>query len=128
MIKSKQEFIGRVHLILSVLIVIPAALIYGFKPELIIDVNLTTIDEHSVFKAIMGIYLAFALLWFMGVTNTKYFKTALRSNMLFMMGLGLGRLLSMLIDGIPSTIYVLGTIGELVLGVYGIWVLSRKLV
>ena len=42
-----------------------------------------------------------------------------------MLGLGIGRVLSMLIDGQPSFAYQLGTIGELVLAFYGLYVLTK---
>lgn len=126
MIKSGQSFINKVHLIISVFVVIPAAFIYAFKPELIINVNLTTIDEHNMFKAIMGVYLAFSFLWVLGIINSRFLKTALISNVLFMLGLGVGRLLSMMIDGTPSIVYVLGACGELFLAFYGIWVLNFR--
>ena len=40
-----------------------------------------------------------------------------------MIGLGFGRIISITVDGIPTSGYVYGTIGELVLGFYGLYVL-----
>jgi hypothetical protein len=67
----------------------------------------------------MGLYLAFASLWILGIFKNDYWKTATITNILFMLGLGFGRIISIIFDGIPSTIFILGTIGELVLGFYG---------
>ena len=89
---------------------------YGFNPTLFLQVNTNTIDEANILKAIFGLYLAFALLWILGILNQNYWKTATICNMLFMFGLGFGRIISMFFDGIPSTIFVLGTVGELILG------------
>ena len=124
MIKSKTDFIIKIHLIISVMIVIPAAILYAFNPQLIFDISTATNDEHSVFKAISGVYLGFSLLWILGVFNSSYLKTALISNVIFMLGLGFGRCFSIVIDGFPSTFFLYGTIGELTLGIYGLWVLK----
>ncbi|MDG1321356.1 MAG: DUF4345 family protein [Polaribacter sp.] len=43
-----------------------------------------------------------------------------------MLGLGVGRLLSISLDGTPTFGLLFGTFGELFLGCYGIWVLKIK--
>jgi hypothetical protein len=107
-----------IHLIISALIVIPIGLIYGFCPDLLFDVHINSIDEFNIFKAIMGLYLLFAIQWLLGIINQNYWKTATISNILFMLGLSFGRFMSIIFDGIPSKLFVFGTIGELVLGLY----------
>lgn len=114
------------HLIISLFIVIPAAFIYGFQPNLVLNVNINTIDEHNILKAIMGLYLAFSLLWIIGIFKTNFWQTASITNMLFMLGLGFGRIISIAIDGIPCFSFMLGTVGELVLGFYAMYVLQKK--
>jgi uncharacterized membrane protein len=114
------------HLFISVLIVIPAALVYGFQPNLLFDVNLDTIDEANILKAIMGLYLAFATLWIVGILNPSLWKVATVSNIIFMLGLGFGRIISMLFDGFPSSVFIIGTIGEMILGFYGCYILQRE--
>lgn len=125
MIKTKDDFINKIHLIISVCIVIPVAFVYGFKPELSFDMLLETTDEHNFYKAIMGLYLGFSALWLFGLFKTTYFKTAIITNLIFMLGLGLGRLLSLITDGVPTSGYVFGTVAELFLGCYGLWVFKR---
>jgi Domain of unknown function (DUF4345) len=114
------------HLIISISIVFPGAFVYGFHPNLVLKVDTYTIDEHNILKAIMGLYLAFSSLWILGIINSNYWKTATISNMLFMLGLGFGRIISIIFDGIPSTIFILGTVGELVLGFYGMYQLKKR--
>jgi len=125
MLQSKQDIINKIHLIISVCIVIPVAFVYGFKPELSFDMFLETIDEHNFYKAIMGLYLGFSVLWILGVFKTTFLKTAIITNIIFMLGLGFGRVLSILLDGLPTSGYVFGTAAELCLGCYGIWVLNN---
>lgn len=116
---------NRIHLIISILIVIPVALIYGFQPDLKFDIHLNTIDEHNFFKAIMGLYLGFSVLWVFGIFKKNYWKIAVITNIIFMLGLGFGRIISILLDGIPTLGYIFGTVAELVLGIYGVWVLNN---
>ena len=126
MLKTKQDFTSKTHLIISVLIVVPVAFLYGFNPSSEFDIHLDTVDELNAFKAIMGLYLGFSVLWILGVFKSKYLKLALVSNMIFMLGLGFGRLLSLAIDGTPTFAYIFGTFGELILGFYGLWVLKTR--
>lgn len=114
-----------IHLLISVLIVIPTGLSYGFKPDLQFELYPKTIDEYNFFKGIMGFYLGFSVLWIFGIVKQNLFKTALITNIIFMLGLGFGRTISMLTDGLPTFGYKFGIIGELLLGFYGIYVLSK---
>jgi hypothetical protein len=106
-------------------IVIAVALVYGFQPNLLFDIQPNSIDEHNVYKAIMGIYLAFASFWCLALIRKHYWKTATLSNMIFMLGLAFGRLVSFVMDGIPSSLLFVGFFGELVLALYGIVQLKK---
>ncbi|WP_439152622.1 DUF4345 domain-containing protein [Winogradskyella sp.] len=123
---TKDYIISRVHLIISEVIVIPAAILYGFNPDAVLDIQLKTIDEENFFKAVMGLYLAFSVLWLLGILNSKFIKSALISNVIFMLGLGSGGLFSMLLDGMPTIAFSLGMFGELALGFYGLWVTLKE--
>jgi hypothetical protein len=114
------------HLIISVIIVFPVAIVYGFFTDLFFNVNADTIDELNIYKAIMGFYVAFVGLWFYGIVYDHYWKIATISNVLFMIGLGLGRIISIIIDGMPSPIFILGTVGELALSIYGCYYLRKQ--
>lgn len=119
-------FISKIHLIISVCIVIPVAFLYGFNPSFQFDIHPNTIDEHNFFKAVMGLYLGFSALWIVGIFKPNCFKIASITNIIFMLGLGFGRLVSLFIDGLPTFGYVFGTFAELFLGFYGLWVLQKK--
>ena len=101
-------------------------MVYGFFPNYFLVVTVNSLDEHSILKAIMGLYLAFASLWIVGIFKNEYWKIATVTNILFMLGLGFGRIVSIVFDGFPSTIFILGTFGELVLGFYG-WYQLKKI-
>lgn len=126
MLKTKQQIISKIHLIISVLIVVPVSFVYGFNPSSEFDIHLNTIDEHNFFKAIMGLYLGFSALWILGVFKADYLKLALITNIIFMLGLGFGRILSWFVDGSPTFGYQFGTFSELFLGFYGLWVMKYR--
>tara|TARA_R110002072_G_scaffold63367_1_gene157713 strand:+ start:406 stop:654 length:249 start_codon:yes stop_codon:yes gene_type:complete len=79
MLKTKQDFINKIHLIISILIVVPVSFAYGFNPSSGFDIYLNTNDEHNFFKAIMGLYLGFSALWILGVFKPQFLKLALIS-------------------------------------------------
>ena len=122
---TTSPFLKNLHLIISVAIVAPVGLIYGVKPNFLFEVSLQSPDEFSIFKAIMGLYLGFSFFWILGIFQKHFWKAATISNMIFMLGLAIGRLLSFFLDGLPSTIFLIGTVGELVLGVYAYYQLAE---
>jgi len=123
---STTSIITKIHLLISVIVVVPAAFIYGFELGDFLNLNPNSIDEQNFYKAISGLYLGFAWLWIIGIFKNSYLSTALLSNCIFMFGLAGGRLISMVLDGTPSDAYVFGTVGEALLGFYGLWVLKSK--
>lgn len=110
------------HLIISSVVVIPIALVYGFCPTktlpYLFDFEVTTIDLSNIFHAIMGLYFAFALFWMVGIKKSEYWQSATISNMLFMGGLAIGRIISFFDDGVPSLLLFFGTIGEMILAAW----------
>jgi hypothetical protein len=123
---SKITIKRNLHLILSILVVVPVACVYGFQPNILFNVTINSIDEATIFKAIMGLYLGFSILWMIGILKPAFWKAATVSNLIFMLGLAFGRIISMFFDGMPSTIFVLGTIGELTLGFYACYQLKQE--
>jgi hypothetical protein len=74
-----------------------------------------------VFRAILGLYLAFSTFWIMGILKPDFWKMATLSNFIFMIGLVAGRMLSMILDGIPSPAFSYGIIGELILAIFALY-------
>lgn len=126
MLKSKEDIRTKIHLLISVFVVIPVSLVYGFFPEVLFEIPVTEINELNSLKALMGVYLGFSYLWLLGVFRPRFLKAALISNVVFMLGLGSGRLLSLFLDGFPSPLFTVGTAGELILGFYGLSVLYNE--
>jgi hypothetical protein len=121
------------HLILSIGVVVPAALIYGFNPgatlPVLFDFQVGTTDLKNVFRAIMCLYLMVALAWCLGIAKPQWWKPATLLNVLFMAGLAIGRSLSLFLDGPPSPAFAYGLIGEWVLAgfaAFQFWKYSPK--
>ena len=121
----RVTILTKVHLIISVIIVLPVAIIYGFDLGDLIELHPKTTDELNFFKAIMSLYVGFAVLWVIGTLNPRYLRAALLSNTVFMLSLALGRVFSILTDGFPSSAYIFGTLGEFILGFYGLWIILK---
>ena len=112
------------HLVTSVLVIFPIAFVYGFIPngflKEIMHVNADTIDLSSVFRAIMGLYIALAVFWYLGIRKPGYWTAATMSNILCLGGLAVGRIGSLLSDGIPSPVFIAGLFAEGLLAIWGI--------
>lgn len=115
------------HLIISSLIVIPTAIIYG-SPSLLpehLDIQVNTNDLSNMLKAIMCLYLGISIVWILGIWKTQYWKSATQLNILFMLTLATGRVLSMVTDGFPTGGYIFAIIAELVIGLFSIYQLKK---
>ena len=73
----------------------------------------------------MGLYLGMAVLCVIGVFKSHQWRTATTSNVFFMIGLALGRTISLVIDGIPSIYFLVGLVLELLLALWGIINLNK---
>lgn len=115
------------HLIVSLLIVIPTAIIYG-SPSILpehLDIQVNTNDLANMLKAIMSLYLGISLIWILGILKTAYWKTATQLNILFMLSLAIGRILSMLKDGLPTGGYIFGVKAELIITLFSLYQLKK---
>ncbi|WP_422092084.1 DUF4345 domain-containing protein [Tenacibaculum ovolyticum] len=115
------------HLLISILIVLPTGMIYG-SPSILpeqLDIQVNTIDLANMLKANMCLYIGISAIWILGVWKTEYWKRATELNILFMLTLATGRGLSMIIDGFPTGGYIFGIIAEFALGIYSIYQLKK---
>lgn len=123
---KKVSIIKNLHLVLSSFIIIPVGLVYGFAANLLFDIHLNSVDEHNVFKAVMGLYIAFGILFILGIFDAKFWKSATITNAFLMFGLASGRILSLFSDGIPSAIFCIGIVGEITLGAYALYQYKKQ--
>lgn len=96
----------------------PIALAYGLVPAttvpMLYGVEIDSVNVTHIFRAVMGLYLAMIVFWFLGATRESLRFSALCSVVVFMGGLAVGRLSSLLLDGIPGAlllVYLLLEVG-----------------
>lgn len=115
--------IRNLHLGIASLIITLVGLSYGLCPSLVLpllfDFKVKSVDLSHVFRAMMGLYLGFASYWIIGVFRINYWRGATLSNIIFMGGLAFGRIVSILVDGIPSVLFLIGTIIEILFMLWG---------
>jgi hypothetical protein len=120
---------SRIYLLFSAAGLVAVALSYGVAPAvvlpLLLDLTVEGVDLTHIFRAIMGLYLAMIVLWVLGALRPEITRTAVISEITFMFGLALGRVLSILVDGMPSFLLVGYTVVEIGMGCWGILVLKQ---
>ncbi|TAE13116.1 MAG: DUF4345 domain-containing protein [Bacteroidetes bacterium] len=122
------HFKKNLHLIVSVVTVMPAAIVYG-SPKLLpeyLNINVSNIDTLNMLKAIMCLYIVFSVVWVLGIVSSNCWKFATQLNILFMLSLGIGRVLSTCTDGFSGKLYIFGMIAELAIGGYAWYQLKNK--
>ncbi|MFK5974417.1 MAG: DUF4345 domain-containing protein [Flavobacteriaceae bacterium] len=125
--RKRNWIFKNVHLLVSLTIVVPTAIIYG-SPSILseqLDIQVNTIDLSNLLKAIMLLYLGISLVWILGIWKTKYWERATQLNILFMLTLATGRLLSMVIDGLPTEGYIFGILAEFSIGLFSVYQLKK---
>ena len=122
--------IRQIILLISSIGLLPIAFSYGLMPQASLNylfgISVSEINDTHIFRAVMGLYVAFSLFWFAGAVNKHIRQTALYSLVVFMLGLAAGRLLSLLIDGMPNWLLVVYLVLELGIGILGLLVLRKS--
>ena len=102
---------AKLFLLIAALGLTPIALAYGLMPELTVPmlygIEINSVNTSHVFRAVMGLYLAMVVFWLIGFRRESLRRPALLSVLVFMVGLAAGRAVSLLLDGVPSGIFIL---------------------
>jgi energy-converting hydrogenase Eha subunit G len=113
-------------LILVAIGLIPLGITYGAHPSLNLlpisfldEVEINSIDHANIFSGIMGLYVTMAIFWILGAFNKSLTIPALWSLVIFMTGIGVGRAISMITDGVPSNPYLLFLLLEVIFALIG---------
>ncbi|MEI9810123.1 MAG: DUF4345 domain-containing protein [Bacteroidota bacterium] len=68
------------HLVLSSILIIVIAVVYGYSPSVllpqILNIRVEGTDIKHVFRAIMGLYLGMSALWIAGILKPLYWQAA----------------------------------------------------
>jgi len=120
---SATYLFTNLHLAASIALVVPTGIIYG-SPSLMpafLDIQVETVDLANMLKANMALYLGVSAVWLAGMLKSTLWQRATELNVLFMLTLSGGRLLSMATDGLPTDGYIFGVIAELAIGAYALY-------
>ncbi|ERM61378.1 MULTISPECIES: DUF4345 domain-containing protein [Vibrio] len=119
-----------VFLLVAVLGLTPIALSYGYAPVISLDylfgIDARPVNVTHIFRAVTGLYLALALFWVSGALTKKYRLPALYSLVVFMLGLAAGRVVSLVLDGMPHWLLFVYLILELGFGLVGIKMIQKE--
>ena len=120
---------ARAFLLFCAVGLVPIALGYGAMPSASLDalfgVAVDTVNLAHILRAVMGLYLGTAVLWIWGAVERRMTAPALASCAVFMLGLAAGRVLSIVLDGMPHWLLVVYAVLEIVLG-FGAVVIYRE--
>ena len=120
----------KVLLVLSFATVCIIALLYGISPQWFFDTFLVTsqkpsIDQSHILRAVMMLYIALGFFWLYCAFSDRYRDAGIIVVAVFCGGLVAGRILSVIVDGIPSPILILYIFMELSLVPVCIWLMRR---
>ena len=118
----------RIFLLVTAVGLTPIALSYGLMPEKslpwLFGIDASSVTTRHIFRAIMGLYLALIVFWLFGAFSPLLRVPALWSLVVFMIGLAIGRILSLLVDGWPHPLLFVYLILELAFAAFG-WLVLR---
>lgn len=122
--------IRQVFLIIIAIGLLPIALSYGLIPQksmsYLYDISISDINSVHIFRAVMCLYLALALFWIIGAIKVQVRQAALYSLIVFMFGLAIGRILSLIIDGMPHWLLGVYLVLEISFGSLGMLLLNKS--
>ena len=121
--------VHQIFLLVTAIGLIPIAFSYGLMPQkslgYLFDISVSDTNGIHIFRAVMGLYLALALFWIIGAFKVQVRQAALYSLIVFMLGLAAGRILSLIVDGMPHWLLLVYLVLELGFGTIGM-ILIRK--
>ena len=118
---------ARFYLLFSAAGLFVISLSYGIDPKAVLpkalDITADGTDLTHIFRAIMGLYLGMIVLWVLGAFRESLSRTAVIAEVVFMFGLACGRVLSIIVDGVPSALLVVYIVLEVAMGLWGVLIL-----
>ena len=110
--------------------VLAVSLSYGLYPEITLkylyDIEVNSANLANIFRAIMGLYIALSMFWVAGAFKKSLRLAALWSMTIFMTGIALGRILSIIIDGFPYPIFLFYTVIEIFSALMGYFLIKYR--
>ena len=109
---------------------LPIALAYGAMPAVtmpaLYQVEIESVGAAHILRAVTGLYLAMVVFWVLGAFKVQLRLPALWSLVVFMLGLAVGRAISLVLDGLPSPLLVVYLLLEIGFGAVGLYLLKGE--
>ncbi|MEL6572425.1 MAG: DUF4345 domain-containing protein [Pseudomonadota bacterium] len=107
----------------------PIALSYGLVPQqslpLLYGISDPDLPTRHIFRAVMGLYLGMICFWLAGVLRPNLRIAALWTVFVFVTGIALGRVLSLVLDGWPRPLLFFYLLAECVLAATSLTLILR---
>ena len=120
----------KLFLLVAGVFLIPVALTYGVVPAATLPkfMNFTveSTDQTHIFRALMGLYLGMVAFCIIAAFTPEWQRAAVIWAVFFAYSLAIGRILSLIVDGMPSPILLFYLAVELAVGTWGLLVLARE--
>jgi hypothetical protein len=120
----------RLYLVVVAVVLVPVALSYGVDPARTLPrfMNITVegTDQTHIMRALMCLYLGMSAFCIAAAFTPEWRHVAVIWAVFFMFSLVAGRVLSLMVDGMPSRIFLLYLAVEVFGGLWGLLVLARE--
>ena len=120
---------SKFYLLLSGIGLSVIALSYGLSPEtilpMVLDFTVESVDLTHIFRGVMGLYWGMALFWITAAFSPSLTRAGVLSVIFFMVGLGLGRLLSLVVEGVPSPLLLIYLGLEAAIAAFGLFIVNK---
>jgi hypothetical protein len=121
--------IKKYFLILSSCTILVVGLLYGLSPNwfarTFLGVSQLDLNLAHILRAMMCLYLGFALFWLIAAFNDRYRNAAVLTVVVFPGALVIGRIISFFVDGPASPLLSFYLVAELVQAPIAYWVFKR---
>ena len=121
--------IKKYFLILSSCTILGVGLLYGVSPDwfarTFLGVPELDLNLAHILRAMMCLYLGFALFWLIAAFNDRYRNAAVLTVVLFPGALVIGRIISFFVDGQAAPLLSFYLVAELVQAPIAYWVFKR---
>jgi Domain of unknown function (DUF4345) len=126
-----EQHMMKLFLLVAGVFLFPVALSYGVNPaatlpKLGMNITVEGTDQTHIFRALMGLYLGMVSFCIIAAFTPEWRRVAVTWAVFFAYSLAIGRILSLIVDGMPSRILLFYLAVELAVGTLGLFVLARE--
>jgi hypothetical protein len=122
--------ITRAYLLMITVGLFPIALSYGLDPAnmlpKLLGFPVEAPNETQVFRALMCLYLGMCVFCALAAFRPEWQRVALIWAIIFMASLATGRVLSIILDGMPAALLNWYLVVEAAMAGFGFWILARQ--